>query len=180
MGRTMPPTYKMGNVNSILEEVKKSDTLARSWRIASSGTSFSPEQGEMWRIFPTTPFGSPMGNQTAVKAVVSDQERSFWPSWLVKVYPCPGAKGSTKVTLRGHLLDGKPVSSIPLEELLDIISSKDLRVASVEAILGLKKTYDESGSCTGLREEVVNIYQWKTVERQSSVESPAEEAHTEE
>lgn len=165
----------MLNVNNIIEEIKKTDALSRSWRVASSGASYAPVEGEVWRISPTEPFGNPLGGQTAVRGIVAGQDRAFWPSWLVKVFPCPEAKGSSKVTLRGHLLDGKPISSIPLEELLDVVSSKDLRVASVEAALGLKKTYT-AGTCDGCVEEVIKLYSWETVERVTTAEeTPTEE-----
>lgn len=159
----------MLSVNNILEEIKKTDALSRSWRVTSSGSSYAPTEGEVWRIDPATPFGNPLGGQTAVKAVVNGVERSFWPSWLLKTYPCPYK--NDKVVIRGHFLDEKPLSSIPLEKLLEILSNKDLKVSSTENIIGLKKTYDKFGDCTGLREEVISIYHWEVVDRQS----PAEE-----
>lgn len=91
------------------------------------------------------------------------------------------------MVLRGHLLDEKPLSAISLEKLLEILSNKDIKVSSVENIIGLKKTYDTLGDCTGLREEVISIYHWEVVDRQSPAEeapsadeAPAEEAPTEE
>lgn len=166
----MSPLSSMSNVNDILDDIKKNDTLSRSWRAASSGTGYAPVEGEIWRISPEVPFGSPLGGQTAVKAVVAGVERSFWPSWLVKMYPIPQGT-SSNVTLKGHFLDKKQISSIPLEKLLNILTTKDIRVTSIEVVIGLKKTYDSVGSCTGLRQEVVSLYHWETVERQSSATS---------
>lgn len=160
----------MANVNSLIDEIKANDLLSKSWRASVTDASYAPVNGEVWRIDPATPFGSPLGGQTAVKAVVNGVERSFWPSWLLKTYPCPHKNG--KVIIRGHFLDEKPLSSIPLEKLLEILSNKDLKVSSTENIIGLKKTYDKLGDCTGLREEVISIYHWEVVDRQS----PAEEA----
>lgn len=157
-----------------MEEIGKNDILSRSWRVASSGSSYAPTEGEVWRIYPSEPIGSPLGGKTAVKGVVEGVERAFWPSWLIKQFPLPKSAGNTQVILRGHTLDGKPVAEIPLENLLQILSAKDIRVASLETIIGLKKTYDSLGACTGLREEVVSLYHWKTVERDSE-EAPAEE-----
>ena len=160
----------MGNVNTLMEEIGKNEILSRSWRVAATGTSYVPVAEEIWRISPEVPFGSPLGGQTAVRGVCNGQERAFWPSWLLKTYPCQHKDG--KVVLRGHLLDEKPLSAISLEKLLEILSNKDIKVSSVENIIGLKKTYDTLGDCTGLREEVISIYHWEVVDRQS----PAEEA----
>lgn len=154
----------MANVNAIVKEIKDNQLLSRSWRAASSGASYAPVENELWRINPSEPFGSPLGGQTAVRGIVSDQDRPFWPSWLIKQFPLPKSAGNTQVVLRGHTLDGKPVAEIPLEDLLQVLSSKDIRVASLEAVIGLKRTYKD-GQFTGLREEVVSIYHWETVER---------------
>lgn len=166
----------MANVNALIESIKKNDTLSRSWRAASNGSTYAPVTGETWRVYPSEPFGSPLGGQTAVKGLVNGVERPFWPSWLVKVFSCPTSKGGTKVTLRGHLLDGSPISEIPLEELLDTLSTKDIKVSSIEAVIGLKKKY-ENGTFTNLVEEVVKLYSWETVSRQAPAieETPAEE-----
>lgn len=165
----------MQNVNAIMDEIKENEQLSRAWRVASSGASYAPMEGELWHVDPSIPFGSPLGGQTAVKGTVSGIERPFWPSWLVKTYPVPQGKGSSKVVLRGHLLNGKEVSSLPLEDLLQILSTKDIKVSSVEATIGLKRKY-ENGSCVGLSEEIIKLYSWETVERStSSEETPTEE-----
>ena len=172
----------MRNVNALLEEIQKSDLLSRSWRASSNGAIYAPVTGEVWRIDPSTPFGSPLGRQTAVRGTVSGQERAFWPSWLVKMYPVPKGN-SSQVTLRGHLLDGKEVSSLSLEDLLNILQEKDIKVDSIEATLALKRVYDEGGNFIDLRKEVISLYRWKTIERQAlaAEEAPSEEeAPTEE
>lgn len=157
----------MANVNAIVKEIKDNEILSRTWRISSAGVSYAPTAGEIWRVDPAVPYGSPLGRQTAVKAEVSGVERAFWPSWLIKVFPIPQGKGSTKMSLKGHTLNGKEVSSISLDDLLETLSTKDLKLVSTEAVIGLKKVY-EAGQCTGLREEIVNLYSWETVERESS------------
>ena len=156
----------MSNVNNILKDIKANETLSRSWRAASSGSTYAPCEGELWRIYPSEAYGSPLGGQTAVKGVCGDIERAFWPSWLIKTYPVP-QNGSSKVSLKGHLLDGNEVSSIPLEDLLAVLQDKDIKVASVEAIVALKKVYN-NGQFVDLRKEVVKLYHWETVERTSS------------
>ena len=166
----------MGNVNSILDEIKKTDVLSNSWRVASAGAAYAPTEGETWRIYPSEPFGPQMGRQTAVRAEVSGVERAFWPSWIIRTYPCPQKGG--KVVLRGHFLNEKPVSSIPLEELLNLLCEKEIQVSSVDTIVGLKKTYDLDGSCTGLREELVTLYHWKVVERETTTEGATTEGAT--
>lgn len=151
----------MANVNAILEEVKANDMLSRSWRVNATGAAYAPVEGEIWNISPNEPYGTPMGGQTAVKAVVSDQERTFWPSWLVRTFPIPQKNG--KLVLRGHTLNGKEVSSLPLEDILSILSSNSIKVSSVETVVGLKKVYTDN-VCTGLREEVISLYHWNVVE----------------
>lgn len=157
----------MSNVNSILEEVKANETLSRSWRVASSGSSYAPTEGEVWRISPCEPFGSPLGRQTAVRGTVGGVDRGFWPSWLIKSYPVPQGN-SSQVTMKGHLLDGKEVSSLPLEDLLKVLQEKDLKVDSVESVLAFKRVYNDSGVFVDLRKEVVSLYRWKTVEREKT------------
>lgn len=178
MGRTMPPLLNMSNVNDILEEIQKSDLLSRSWRASSDGATYAPVTGEVWRVDPSTPFGSPLGRQTAVHGTVSGMDRAFWPSWLIKKYPVPQGT-SSQVTLKGHLLDDKEVSSLSLEDLLKILQEKDLRVDSIESTLAFKRVYDDSGNFIDLRKEVINFYRWKTVERTQEA-TPAEEAPAEE
>lgn len=157
----------MANVNAILEEIQKNDTLSRSWRAASKGSTYAPVVGETWRVYPSEPLGSPLGGQTAVKGVCGGMERSFWPSWLVKTFPVPQGSSSSKVTLMGHSLDGKPISSVPLEDLLKILQEKDLVVDSIEATVAFKRIYEDN-KFVDLRKEVVNLYRWKTVERKPS------------
>lgn len=157
-----------------MDEVKANEMLSRSWRIASAGAAYAPAEGETWRVYPSEVYGSPMGKQIAVRAEVSGMERAFWPSWIIKNYPCPQKDG--RVVLRGHFLNEKPVSSISLEELLDLLSKKEIKVHAVETVVGLKRTYDSLGSCTGLREEIVNLYHWEVVEATPSEEAPSEEA----
>ena len=166
----------MANVNAIMDEIKENEQLSRSWRVASDGTSYSPVEGEIWTIHPSIPFGSPLGRQTAVEGVCNGEKRAFWPSWLIKSYPVPKGN-SSQVTLRGHLLDGKEVSSLPLEDLLNILQEKDIKVDSIEATLAFKRVYDDGGNFIDLRKEVISLYRWKTIERQAlaAEETPTEE-----
>ena len=170
----------MSNVNDILEEIQKSDLLSRSWRVSSDGATYAPVTGEVWRVDPSIPFGSPLGWQTAVHGTVSGMDRAFWPSWLIKKYPVPQGN-SSQVTLRGHLLDGKEVSSLSLEDLLNILQEKDIKVDSIETTIAFKRIYDDGGNFIDLRKEVISLYRWKTIERQAPAaeEAPAEDTPAE-